>query len=465
MAVELVNSQITFGNSQVSRQSVEVIMFAARHNYFKERTRSYSSTTELIADGIPSSSTIYKALQGAFAQTPAPSFIKVGRLETASLITPVDAVDGKIYGFTVQAEDATSSYEVSVTAGVAETQEDIVTAMKAALDAQTEIAAKVTSTVVGTGANAVLQLSHAVTGSWFTVSAFVNVTESFPSVPEVAPADDLAAITLEDDDFYWITTDVKDAAYVQQLGAEMASRFGIYAVALDEQDALTSSMSGTFKTFLVDEQYSNVYPIYHHQAKTDFPELAEVAEAATLTDQGITFANRQVIGVPPSAKLDGKNLSTTETNNLIANEINFFAKTKIAGSARAQQTNPNITYGGKVANGELALNIVGRDALRIDMEAALTNLLISQKTGRLSWDDDSLEAVYSTVDRVLRKYADKDGWNLIFGQNSDFPYQIYVPRASEVNPLDKADNILRQCRFVAYLKGAIHMVQITGTLA
>ena len=39
MTVQLVDAQISIGNVAVTRQGLKTIMFAARHNYFAERSR------------------------------------------------------------------------------------------------------------------------------------------------------------------------------------------------------------------------------------------------------------------------------------------------------------------------------------------------------------------------------------------------------------------------------------------
>lgn len=469
MSVQLVTANIVFGDSFVARPSLQRLIFIARHNYFSERVKEYTSLNALVQDGIPTTSSVYIAAQGHFSQDPALETFIVGRFETTSVVTPVDAVEGKEYGLTVTAKDAAASLTVSYTALALDTQEDIVDALKAAIDAQGDIAAKITTTKVGTGTDAVLELSHTVQGDWFTVSDLVSVTETFATTPEQSAADELAAITLENDNFYVITTDVKDSAYVEDLAADIAGRFNFYAVSLAEADAYTGVSTGTFKTLIVDNQYLNVYPIYHHEAETTYPEVAEMSEAFAVIDTGITFANRTVVGVGQSLTTGGAKLSDTQIANLKANGINFFNPPKISGSVSAQRLNAAITTGkdggGRVASGEYAFNVVGKDALQIEIEANCTDLLISQKTGRLTWTQDDLDKARGMVDKALIKFSDEDGWNLIYDKSDiDSPYVLSRPRPSDFSPAERITGILDKITFTAYLKDAIHLIDIQGNL-
>lgn len=469
-SVQLVNADIGFGSNIVARPSYKKLIFIARHNYFPERTRIYTGVDGLVADGIPTDSTIYKALSTAWGQDQTIDEIKVGRFESKSIITPVDAVDGKEYSITLNAKDAPAEVTFSFTATVpTDTQEEIVDGLIAAIALETEIAAKVTATKVGVGAAATLELTHAVSGDWFTVSELVNVEESFEATPEGTAADELSAIALEDDDFYVVTSDVKDGAFVAALAADMAARFGVYAVSLAESDAYTGVATGTFKTLIEDNGYLDVYPIYSDLATTLFPEVAEWASALPRFELGITMANQTLTGITVAKTVGGENLTSSQIANLQANGINFYAKTKITGSTVAQRLNSVITTGkdggGRMASGEYAMNVVGKDAMQIEIEAAETELLTSQKFGRLTWDEDSFAKIRGRINKTLTFFADPEGWNLIYPKDDvDNGYTITTPELNTITAAQRLSGLLSNVKFLAYLKDAIHLVSISGNL-
>ena len=469
MSVQLVTADIVFGDSFVARPSLQRLIFIARHNYFPERVKEYRSLNSLVQDGIPTNSTIYTAAQGHFSQDPSLDPFIVGRFESKSIITPEDASEGKEYSITLNALDAASTLTASYTAVALDTQEEIVDALKLAIDGQPDIASKITTTKVGTGSTTRLELTHATTGEWFTVDNLVSLVETFDDTPENSAADELAAITLENDNFYVITTDVKDGTYVEALAEDIAGRFNFYAVSLSQTDAYMSASTGTFKTLIVDNQYLNCYPMYHHEAATKFPEVAAMSEAFAVVDTGITFANRTVIGVGESLTAEGNKLSDSQVAQLMANGINFFNPPKISGSVTAQRLNAAITTGkdggGRVASGEYAFNVVGKDALQIEIEANVSNLLISQKNGRLTYTQDNIDKARNMVDKALVKFADVNGWNLIYSKSDiDSPYVLSRPTPRDYSAADRITGILSNISFTAYLKDAIHLVDINGSL-
>lgn len=468
-SVQLVNANISFGSNTVARPSYKKLIFIARHNYFPERTRIYENLEGLVSDGIATDSTIYTALRNAFTQDTTIDQIKVGRFESDSVITPVDAVEGKEYSLTLNAKDAVAAVTFSYTLGAAETQEDIVDDLISAISLETDISDKITATKVGVGAEAVLNLSHAVSGDWFTVSELVSMSESFATTPSNSAADELNAIALEDDDWYVVTTDVKDGTYVEALAADISARFAVYAVSLAEEDAYTGVATGTFKTLIEDNGYLDVYPIYHHLAETEFPEVAEWASALPRFELGITMANQTISGIVVSKTTDDENLTVTQIANLKANGINFYAKTKVSGSTAAQRLNTVITTGkdggGRMASGEYAMNVVGKDAMQIEIEAAETELLTSQKFGRLTWDEDSFAKIRARINKTLAFFADADGWNLIYPKSDiDNGYVVTTPALNTITASQRQSGLLSNVMFVGYLKDAIHMISITGNL-
>ena len=140
-----------------------------------------------------------------------------------------------------------------------------------------------------------------------------------------------------------------------------------------------------------------------------------------------------------------------------SNEVNFYDKVQIRGASFS--SNPSITYGGKVASGELTMNIVTRDNLQVDLEATTTERMLRQKNVRLAFDEPSLNKVRVAVRTVLNQYESEDFHNFLLPNTS-----ITIPRVSEINSADKAANVFKQVSFKGTLRGAFHMIEITGTL-
>ena len=181
------------------------------------------------------------------------------------------------------------------------------------------------------------------------------------------------------------------------------------------------------------------------------------------------MANQSVDGFEVSKTADGENLTATQIANLKANGINFYAKTKVSGSTAAQRLNTVITTGkdggGRMASGEYAMNVVGKDAMQIEIEAAETELLTSQKFGRLTWDEDSFAKIRGRINKTLSFFANEDGWNLIYPKNDiDSGFTVTTPALSTITASQRQSALLNSVQFEAYLKDAIHLVSITGNL-
>ncbi len=456
MSVQLAIANISLETATVGRQGFQGIMFAAKHNLWPERIRTYTDADALLEDGFSSTSPAYKALRGGFSQTPSAQSIKVGRINSTSVITvPEAVVDGLEYKLTINALDAPAAVEVVVEGGTGDSKQTILDGIVSALSAQTEILDKVTLTVVGTGDDAVLNIEHKVNDDWFSVTTLLNLVDTAGDVDETA-ADMLAAIALEDDTWYYVTSEEKSVSFIEDLAAETEARFKLYRYTTSEEGSYAATLAGSLKT-VQDNQYFRTMGEYHHLAEDTYPEVSALSEIAPYTTGRVTYHARIVAGIPAALNAEGKNLTSTQVSNMKKNNVNFYDKVQISGASFA--SNPSITYGGKVASGELTMNIVARDNLQVDLEAALTELLIRQKEGRLAFDETSLNKIRGTVRTILNNYVDEGFHNFIMPNP-----QITIPSVNNITAADKAANIFKQCSFKATLRGAIHMIEITGTL-
>lgn len=456
MSVQLAIANISLETATVGRQGFQSIMFAAKHNLWPERIRTYTDADALLEDGFSSDDPAYKALRGGFSQTPHPTSIKVGRMNASTEITiEGDIVTGLEYSITLGAQDATSTSTVTITAEAGDTQEIILGKVVTAITTAPELDAKISASVSGTGADAVLALDHKVGDDWFTATTPVNLTVSGGTVDESA-AEMLAAIALEDDSWYYITSEEKSVEFIEDLAAEVEARFKFYRYTTAEEGSYAAVLDGTLKT-VQDNQYFRTLGEYHHLAEDTYPEVSALAEIATFVTGRVTYANRIVSGIPAALNASGGNLTSTQVANMISNGVNFYDTVQVSGSSFT--SNPSITYGGKVASGELAMNVVTRDNLQVDLEATCTELLIRQKNGRLAFDETSLNKVRGAVRTVLNQYESEDFHNFLLPNSV-----ITIPKVSEINAADKAANIFTQVSFKGTLRGAIHMIEITGTL-
>lgn len=448
MSAQLAIANIALDTATVSRQGFGTILFVGQHNYFSERIKAYTSTLSMAEDGIPTTSNIYIAAQGAFSQNPSPTSIKIGRQEstTALLLTNFVA--------------STSSHTVTITAnGIAEstvivpantTEELTLTDVKTAVDAI--FSTVITATVVGTGPTATLTLAQVVAGTdWFTIKTLVNYSESSTSAELAATA--IAAISSEDDAWYYFTAEDKTNAFVLAAAADIEAKLKVYRTSTFEAADLTSTPTGTIAD-LNTANYFRSSAFFHHEAATKFPEVAALAEIAPYVTGSVTYGNRIVAAVSPSQNLAGKDLTTTEQINLKKVNGDFFAR---VGNSTSD---PVVTVVGKMASGEWIDNIVGRDNLQVDIEADFTNLLIRQKASKIAFNNKGANQLRSVLQTVLSNYTVNGTHNFI---EDDFV--ILIPDQVNFNPADKGTRTFKQITFKATLTNAIHMVEITGTLS
>ena len=162
-----------------------------------------------------------------------------------------------------------------------------------------------------------------------------------------------------------------------------------------------------------------------------------------------TWAFKTMAGVNPSS------LTTQEERTIEENGGNFY--TSVA--------NKNITRPGKVMAGEWIDTIRFRDWLQNDMQKRIYNLFIVNpkipytNAGIGLIENQMIASLKSgqAVGGVAETEYDTDG-NEVKG------FTVKVPKASELTEAQRASRVLTGCKFTARLAGAIHAVDIQGTL-
>lgn len=81
---DLVNVQISSSTVSPTRPGFGTPLVAGFHTYYTDRVRFYSSLSQLTGDGFKTTDAIYKAVQAALSQNPAPAKVAVGRRALAN---------------------------------------------------------------------------------------------------------------------------------------------------------------------------------------------------------------------------------------------------------------------------------------------------------------------------------------------------------------------------------------------
>ena len=103
MSIQLVIANIALETTTLSRQDFGSVLHAAKHNYWPERVKTFTSVQSAVDGGVPVNSVLYNTLTAAFAQEVKVPFIKVARHEVDETYTPETPTDGKQYSITLDA--------------------------------------------------------------------------------------------------------------------------------------------------------------------------------------------------------------------------------------------------------------------------------------------------------------------------------------------------------------------------
>ena len=158
-----------------------------------------------------------------------------------------------------------------------------------------------------------------------------------------------------------------------------------------------------------------------------------------------------------------KALAAVTPSKLSSNSINKLTKANL--SYVLTVASKNVTMGGKTNYGEWIDVIRFRDWLQNDMQVRVVNLLIVNP--KIPYTDNGIGLVENQMLASLKdgqKFGgiapteyDADG-------NANQGYVTSVPLASELTSSQKASRVLENCKFSARLAGAIHLVEISGSL-
>lgn len=438
----IVNVTIQKESSSVSRQGfgTPLIMSTEANALLDTAAKLYGpDVAELTADGFDPDGVTVKKFTAFISQNPKVRNIVIGKRSNPPLMTieivPV-VKNSTLYQVTINGVDF--EYTSDGTATLAE----IIAGLVALINAGTE---NVLATNVGPNTSLKIQAANAPGGAAtaglpFTIE--VNDRTILPqqnTTPDPGIVADLTTVRTAiggNDDWYAVVLDSYGAAEIEALATHIETLRRIFLATTSDADVLTAADDDVVST-LQAAALGRTILIWHEN-----PHLgASEAWAGGILPQdpgSLTWAFKKLVGVPYSV------FTTSEEAYAHGKGCNTY--TRVAGN--------NITLNGVVVGGEFIDVVRGLDFITARMEENVFGRFVALP--KVPFTDAGIAVVENEVSGVLK---------LGIAQNilaADPAPTITVPKASEVDLVDKANRLLPDVNFTAVLAGAIHAVEIHG---
>jgi len=439
----IVDVSITTETTSVSQASFNVPLLCGYHTNFPERVREYdvsSGLAGLTSDGFASTSQIYLMAQALTAQNPSINKIKVGRRANASTFvlhcTPVHK-DSTDYTIIVNG----TAYKFS--AGISTTVKIIVEGLVALMAADTAVTATeddtkviLTTKAAGTIPSVELLDNHDGQDLWTRLDVTTNPT---PGLTE-----DLAAIALEDNDWYLLCLDSQSAAEITLAATWTESAKKLFG-ATSGDTIIPTSGTGDIAKVLSAAGRARTFVVFD---KDPHDRAAEAWAGVMLPkDPGTaTWKFKRASG--PSAM----QLTATQIGHLEAKDCNYYST--VGGVSIFQQ--------GVTASGEWIDVIQGVDWFRARLQERIYSILVN--SDKVPFTNAGIGAIESAVWAQIQEGI-RVGFLSAGNAEDNTAPTVTVPDISAVNSTDKINRDLKGVKFTATLAGAIHTVGIAGTIS
>lgn len=317
----------------------------------------------------------------------------------------------------------------------------------AALVAQVNLAA---ITVTATdNMDGTFELNSTVAGVTFVVSvsdAIMSVDWGLIIAPYVASdtvANDLNNVQAVDDNWYALALTERTVATVKSAAAWIEPQVKIFGTSSSDSNIINQAVgvdTTSIAAYFNNLGYVRTFVLYHLDADTDFPECAWFGNCLPLIPGSETWKFKKLSGIAYS------DLSTTQSLNARNKKANTF---EFIGGV-------GITREGTMAQGEFIDIVRGIDWLTSTIQTFVYSVLVNLP--KVPYTDAGITSIEAQIRKALQLGVDN---NFIAPEP---PFTVTVPRAASVPSIDKANRILKNVKFQATLSGAIHAVQIFGTV-
>jgi len=438
---DIINLTITIESSSITRAGFGTPLVADYNTrYSGALVRSYSKPSAMVADGFVVSDPAYVAANAMMSQNPRPRTVKIGRRTHGPAqrfnFTPLTGT-ARTYAFGI-AITGGAKQSVSYAAASADSANTIVNALTAQVAALSGYGGAGLTASNQTG---VLRIQGPATGPKFVVTDadISQWTSILDDTQDASLATDLDAIELEDSDWYGFISTSKGTNELNAAAGWVASRRKFFIGGTQNSDiasAVTNDIASTLKAASQVRTALFVNDGAHNQG-----DAAALGKWLPYTPGSETMKFKTIVGVLPTKWTD------TQLGYIKAKNANYYIT--VAGTSMFGE--------GKTCQGEFMDTIRFVDWLYANIQEEIFGIL--NREIKVPFTDDGVAQIESGIRAVLKRGVNAGG----LAKNPAF--SVTVPLVADVSTLDKSARRLPDITFNATLAGAIHELDISGTVS
>ncbi len=441
---DIVTIEIVTESASPTQAGFGLILILSADADFPERRRLYTSLAG-VGEDFDTDSPTYGMAGAIFSQNPRVTKVMVGRMVDKPTqkwtidLGSAGALEETLYQIQIGSQIA------SYTSDVGDVEADILGGLMAAVNALAAPALDLTAS----GGVTSLVLTADNPGDWFRVvclnpdslpdnGTYLSIVQD--SI-DFGVEDELNDILGVDSSFYAVVCPFQSEAIGTEIADWAEANEKLYVASVQDSATITAAVGGTdWADDFKDAAYARSALIYH-------PDNGEFADAAWLGkclpfDPGSeTWKFKTLAGVSSVI------LSPTHQVNLEAKRCNYYYE--VAGI--------NITTQGVVSANEYVDVVRFRDWLKARISESVFALLVSMK--KVPYTDRGIAMIQGRVSAVLKQGVE------VGGLSEDPAPEVTVPKVVDVDDADKAARVLRNVNFFGTLAGAIHSLEIQGTIS
>ena len=415
-----------------------LIMAANLPATFQGSTQLYADLEQMISDGFTADHPAYKAASVLASQAPRVSDWKIGRRSNAtiqSLTITVNAamIPGEKYS--VQVANTTAEY----TAGALDTPTTVAVALASLIDTD--------PLVVATSALSTISMVRSVAGgtgltdvqNWTRNLSVLN-TSADPGITA-----DLDAVKAEDNDWFGLSLDSCSKPETLAAASWAEANRKIFAATTSDANVVNSAPSTNVASQLQAFSYANTHLQFSGKKLLSYADAAMLGAVFPDPPGTVTWKFKTLRGVPFD---DRHSLTTGQSATARSRNCNVY--TDISGLGTTEE--------GKSSSGEFM--DITHFVFWLETEAQIRVFALLKRSKKVPFTDAGIEQIKTEVRGALA-----EGFAVGGLADAPRPEDVTSPSVATSSPLDRAARRLRPVKFTGRLAGAIHTLEIFGTLS